>query len=341
MAFSAQSRRGFGVRRQRVWLSAPRVQAIFGSTLAAAAALLSAWTLCGIFAAPRSSPPQAFTLALATEEPAPRSDPAAARFAARFYLGAGSLATVVPDLTPSLEGPFLQATAPAIGVAPSASQNRRVARLAHSAPARSPVSRVRQNSGPATDDPQLLAAANPPAREPTLLEKLFGRSKSAIFEKLYGRSPSGVRLAYAAPFAGLVGDDSNVTAGLYDRQTAVYDISARTVYLPDGTTLEAHSGYHEFLDDTRYARVRNRGVTPPDIYNLEPRERLFHGVQALRLIPVDESKVFGRSGLLAHTYMLGPNGDSNGCVSFKDYGAFLNAYNSGLIKRLAVVTSID
>ena len=84
MAFSAQSRRGFGVRRQRVWLSAPRVQAIFGSTLAAAAALLSAWTLCGIFAAPRSSPPQAFTLALATEEPAPRSDPAAARFAARF-----------------------------------------------------------------------------------------------------------------------------------------------------------------------------------------------------------------------------------------------------------------
>ena len=85
----------------------------------------------------------------------------------------------------------------------------------------------------------------------------------------------------------LAGDDSSVTAGLYDRQTAVYDISARTVYLPDGTTLEAHSGYHEFLDDTRYARVRNRGVTPPDIYNLEPRERLFHGVQALRLIPVD------------------------------------------------------
>jgi Protein of unknown function (DUF2778) len=61
----------------------------------------------------------------------------------------------------------------------------------------------------------------------------------------------------------------------------------------------------------------------------------------LRLIPVDESKVFGRAGLLAHTYMLGPNGDSNGCVSFRDYEAFLHAYESGEIKRLAVVSSID
>jgi hypothetical protein len=113
------------------------------------------------------------------------------------------------------------------------------------------------------------------------------------------------------------------------------------VYLPSGSVLEAHSGYHELLDDPHYASTRNLGVTPPDIYNLELRERPFHGVQALRLIPVDESKVFGRSGLLAHTYMLGPNGDSNGCVSFKDYSAFLKAYTSGEIKRLAVVTHID
>ena len=32
-----------------------------------------------------------------------------------------------------------------------------------------------------------------------------------------------------------------VTTGLYDRQTAVYDISAHAVYLPNGTILEAHS----------------------------------------------------------------------------------------------------
>ena len=37
--------------------------------------------------------------------------------------------------------------------------------------------------------------------------------------------------------------------------------------------------------------------------------------------------------------MLGPNGDSNGCVSFRDYDAFLRAYKRGLVKRLVVVAS--
>jgi hypothetical protein len=39
--------------------------------------------------------------------------------------------------------------------------------------------------------------------------------------------------------------------------------------------------------------------------------------------------------------MLGPNGDSNGCVSFRDYDAFLQAYLNRRIKRLAVVTRLD
>jgi hypothetical protein len=39
--------------------------------------------------------------------------------------------------------------------------------------------------------------------------------------------------------------------------------------------------------------------------------------------------------------MLGPNGDSNGCVSFKDYNAFLQAYRNGEVKRLAVVTRVE
>jgi hypothetical protein len=114
------------------------------------------------------------------------------------------------------------------------------------------------------------------------------------------------------------------------------------VYLPDGTRLEAHSGLGDKLDDPRYANVRMRGVTPPHLYDLTPREALFHGVPALRLNPVGgEEAIFGRSGLLAHTYMLGPNGDSNGCVSFKDYNAFLNAYRNQGIKRLAVVARVE
>jgi hypothetical protein len=123
----------------------------------------------------------------------------------------------------------------------------------------------------------------------------------------------------------------------YDHWTAVYDISARTVYLPDGTRLEAHSGLGDRLDDPRYVAERARGATPPHLYELTLREGSFHGVQALRLNPIGEGGIYGRAGLLAHSYMLGPNGDSNGCVSFKDYNAFLRAYQNGQIKRLAVV----
>jgi hypothetical protein len=39
--------------------------------------------------------------------------------------------------------------------------------------------------------------------------------------------------------------------------------------------------------------------------------------------------------------MLGPNGDSNGCVSFRDYDAFLQAYKNHEITRLAVVERLD
>jgi hypothetical protein len=107
--------------------------------------------------------------------------------------------------------------------------------------------------------------------------------------------------------------------------------------MPDGTRLEAHSGLREYLDDPRYVHVRMRGPTPPSVYSLTPREALFHGVEALRLTPVGGAGVFGRAGLLAHTYMLGPNGDSNGCVSFRDYQAFLQAYKRGEVRRLVVV----
>jgi len=123
----------------------------------------------------------------------------------------------------------------------------------------------------------------------------------------------------------------------YDRSTAIYDISAHTVYLPDGTRLEAHSGLGDRIDDPRFVDERDRGATPPGIYQLTLRESLFHGVQALRLTPVAGGFTFNRVGLLAHPYMLGPNGDSNGCVSFKTYDVFLRAFESGEVKRLAVV----
>jgi hypothetical protein len=124
-------------------------------------------------------------------------------------------------------------------------------------------------------------------------------------------------------------------------QAAVYDIAAHVVYLPNGETLEAHSGYGEWLDDPQSFARKDRGVTPPNVYRLSLREKLFHGVQALRLTPVgDDARMYGRDGMLAHTYMLGPNGQSNGCVSFRDYPKFLQAFTSGEINQLIVLPQV-
>jgi hypothetical protein len=162
-----------------------------------------------------------------------------------------------------------------------------------------------------------------------------------LFEKFFGMfQTSRPVLAYASPKDGVLGSARGVTtkpSPRYDRGTAVYDVAAHTVYMPNGTRLEAHSGLGNRLDDPRYINERMRGPTPPNVYALQPREQLFHGVQALRLIPVGNGDLYGRTGLLAHTYMLGQNGDSNGCVSFKNYNAFLQAYQNGEVKRLVVV----
>jgi hypothetical protein len=173
--------------------------------------------------------------------------------------------------------------------------------------------------------------------------------RSSITEKLWGKQEQRGLLSFAsadASITGSIGKEQNPALGgsspPYDRSTAVYDISAHTVYLPDGSKLEAHSGLGSKLDDPSSAKIRMHGVTPPHIYELTPREALFHGVPALRLNPIGgEDTIYGRSGLLAHSFMLGPNGDSNGCVSFRDYNAFLNAYRNQGIKKLAVVARIE
>ncbi len=122
-----------------------------------------------------------------------------------------------------------------------------------------------------------------------------------------------------------------------DSRTAIYDITARTVYMPDGRRLEAHSGFGDRMDDPRYVNVKREGPTPPNVYDLSLRESLFHGVRALRMTPVGDGKMYGRAGILAHSYLLGPSGQSNGCVSFSDYPAFLNAFLRGEVTRLVVV----
>lgn len=157
-----------------------------------------------------------------------------------------------------------------------------------------------------------------------------------FFEKFTDK----IKLASLTPDSGLFGKAPDLAALGYDSRTAVYDIKAKALYLPSGVAIEAHSGMGALMDDPEHVDQRMVGATPPATYELKPREKLFHGVRALRMTPTDGTSALGRVGLLTHTYMLGPRGDSNGCVSIKDYDRFLKAYDNGEFNRLVVVPSL-
>ncbi|WP_249127976.1 DUF2778 domain-containing protein [Bradyrhizobium sp. AUGA SZCCT0169] len=162
-----------------------------------------------------------------------------------------------------------------------------------------------------------------------------------MFQKLADMVPMRFTLASLTPGDGLFVKKPDLSALGYDSTTAVYDISARTVYMPNGVKLEAHSGLGGLMDNPASVAMRMVGATPPNVYDLKPREKLFHGVAALRMTPVGDADTLGRTGLLVHSYLLGPNGDSNGCVSIKEYDKFLQAYRNGQVKRLVVVPSLN
>jgi len=172
-----------------------------------------------------------------------------------------------------------------------------------------------------------------------------GPGEHAIAQPATGRSTPKLAPAALSPPASAArkrvataeASKDSISPAYDDSRTAIYDIAARTVYLPNGRRLEAHSGLGDHMDDARYVNLKRQGPTPPNTYKLVMREEPFHGVRAIRLVPVGDGKMFSRDGLLAHPYMLGPNGQSNGCVSFSDYPAFLDAYLKGEVDRLVVV----
>jgi hypothetical protein len=209
-------------------------------------------------------------------------------------------------------------------------------------------SREEQNVQPEPPAPTVEVAIPLPRARPVLanLQSTGGdpapvsSDNRTMFEKLADLVPMRFTLASLTPGDGLFSERKDLSALGYDGQTAVYDISAQAVYLPNGTKLEAHSGLGGLMDNPAHVDQRMVGATPPNIYDLKPREKLFHGVAALRMTPVGENEMHGRTGLLVHSYMLGPNGDSNGCVSIKDYERFLAAYRNGDVKRLIVVPNL-
>jgi hypothetical protein len=373
MSYGTGARQNFGAHHHRKSSRRTNPYTMVGGVFVACLMLGCAWTVyANVFGA--SVFPDAivgnFDVAVIKRSPAPAVPSAAPAFddvfAALSAPAPLSSAPVNLTLGPSLTFSDRFAAASPQGEAPrpqpvSPPADRQVAALTPTPPP-SPDRQVGQMAllpvpRPADAGPAAGPAKNASAsvREMTqsakaaVLAAVAEKEGPTIFEKLFGKlKSSGSTLAYASADASAtasIGPTQNSALGgsvPYDRSTAVYDISARTVYMPDGTKLEAHSGLGSKLDDPKFVHVKMSGATPPHVYDLEPREALFHGVPALRLIPVGgEEAIFGRSGLLAHTYMLGPNGDSNGCVSFKDYNAFLNAYKNGEVKRLAVVSRLD
>lgn len=119
-------------------------------------------------------------------------------------------------------------------------------------------------------------------------------------------------------------------------RTALYDISAHTVYLPDGRKLEAHAGLGHYKDNASAVYRKWQGPTPPNTYQLAWREAPFHGVRAIRLNPIDQAKMHGRDGILAHPYLMRGE-QSHGCVAFRDYPAFRRAFEAGAVTRIVVV----
>ncbi|MBR1269910.1 DUF2778 domain-containing protein [Bradyrhizobium sp. AUGA SZCCT0222] len=289
-------------------------------------------------------------------QPAPKISPPATvapsimfneRFAASAPQGEASRAieaTQVAEVSPPVG--VKKTEAPKLGEAPKpkeAAPTQVALNVPAPAPKQAEAKPAAKESGASVRDMAQRAKA--------AVMSIASNDKPSMVEKLWGKQPAhGGLLSYASADASITGSIPDTRAQNpilggsppYDKQTAVYDISAKMVYLPDGTKLEAHSGLGAKMDDVRYAHVRMQGVTPPHIYDLKPREALFHGVPALRLTPIGgQDKIFNRDGLLAHTYMLGSRGDSNGCVSFKDYYAFLNAYRNQGIRRLAVLARVQ
>jgi len=361
MSYGTGARQDFGAHNHRNSSRKANPYTVVGGTFVACLMVGCAWTVyANVFGA--SVYPEAivgnFDVAVMKRSPAPAAPAFDDVFAALSEPAPLSSAPVNLTLGPSLTFSDRFAASSPQGEAPrpqpvSPPADRQVAALAPS-PDRQ-VTQMARLPVPRPADARPAKNASASVREMTesakaaVLAAVAEKEGPTIFEKLFGKlKSSGSTLAYASADAsatGGLGPTQNSALGgsaPYDRSTAVYDISARTVYMPDGTKLEAHSGLGSKLDDPKFVHVKMSGATPPHVYDLEPRETLFHGVPALRLIPVGgEDAIFGRSGLLAHTYMLGPNGDSNGCVSFKDYNAFLNAYRNGEVKRLAVVSRLD
>src|SRR5690348_1345776 len=178
---------------------------------------------------------------------------------ARFALASASVAPVAPVAMPAPASP----PAPAAASVPAAPHAAARALAARVAPKRQPAATYQVASIGDTPIRTAYASVDSASKDP-------GIDDSPLLKKMTPRDP--------APKDGATGPDMS--------RTAVYDLTAHVVYLPNGRRLEAHSGLGDHMDDLRSVSMRMLGPTPPGVYDLTMRESLFHGVEAIRLNPV-------------------------------------------------------
>lgn len=180
-------------------------------------------------------------------------------------------------------------------------------------------------------------AAEKPAKSTTIVRsrnKVLAYASPNLEDKK--KAKSGGLLANL--FSGDGGKSSKKSI-LSNRRSgvAIYDISAAVVHMPNGEKLEAHSGLGHMKDNPKYAHRRMKGPTPPNVYNLRMREKRYHGVEAIRMLPTNHKMMKGRDGILAHTSLVRGTNGSHGCVAFKNYDKFLKAFKRGEVKKIVVV----
>ncbi len=191
-----------------------------------------------------------------------------------------------------------------------------------------------------TPNPLVATARTTVVPLPTRKPQVLGNERVASLPTSPQSKPADEPAATPSPPPPGPSQDGAIPLPTPGSGYAIYDIKGQMVYMPNGDQLEAHSGYGDKMDDIGHVTVRMYGPTPPNTYQLTMREALFHGSEALRLNPVGSGKMHGRTGFLTHPYLMGPNGQSNGCISFKDYDRFLAAYKRGEVKKMIVVASL-
>src|SRR6478736_4660819 len=136
-----------------------------------------------------------------------------------------------------------------------------------------------RNTSEPEESPTTIAVAVPlPRSRPAAVNLDPPRSEVAqtddrtLLQRLSDLFRPRVTLASMTPEDGISSELPDLASRGYDGLTAVYDISAQTVYLPNGLRLEAHSGFGSTKDNPRHVSQRGVGATPPAVYDLKFRE---------------------------------------------------------------------